>query len=415
MTAQRMPGSPVRIRPVLSQPVAFWTSASVIAVALWSSASPSLVYPLYTAEWGLNPSVTTILFATYPIALIVTIVAVGDISDYVGRRASLIAGILSAMVGVLLFAVAPDLTWLFVGRAFQGIGVGVAVSAASAALLEFAPGGSIRLASAVNTAATAVGLASAVLLGGALVEYAPLPTRLTFWILLAVMIVPAVLLFFMPRDSAGKLAPGKWRPRFPRMPRRLGPLVGVAMLAGIGAFIIGSLAISLGAQIARDLIGTDNVLIAGASLAVFALAIAGGGLAGGKLHPRHAIVAGGFSAAVGMGLVVLSTELANLPLYVVACLGIGAGNGLLFVGSLGMLNRFAPERHRAQVFSVLYLVCYLLQGLTAILAGACAALLGFQPAIALTATAIGATCLAAAVAALLTAHSPGDRASEDGD
>jgi hypothetical protein len=50
-------------------------------------------------------------------------------------------------------------------------------------MVEFSPAGQASRAGSITTAAQALGLALALLVGGALIAYAPLPTRLNFWVL----------------------------------------------------------------------------------------------------------------------------------------------------------------------------------------------------------------------------------------
>jgi len=394
--------------PVLSSRVAFWVSSAVVIVGIWASASPSVVYSLYISEWHLTTVITTALFATYPIALVVTLIVFGDISDYVGRRAAIVVSVGLSASGVLLFAVGPDLGWLFLARVIQGIGVGVGVSAASAAMAEFVPRGNIAFASSVHTASTAMGLTLSAIIGGALVEYAPYPTRGTFWVLVVVMIALFVLSTFLPKNRPGTLAEGRWHPKLPGFPLRLWRVVLVSSTAAVGAFAIGSLMIALGAQIAEDLIHTDNVLIAGVSIAVFAVAVAAGAFLGQRSSPTKVIVIGGIVAAIGSALLVLSSDLASMPIYLLAGLGLGAGNGLMFVGALRTLNLHAPARHRAGLLSVLYLVSYLAQGLVAFAIGLTAQSLGFDGAITLWSWLIGGWGVLAAVVAIIAGRAPAD-------
>jgi len=394
--------------PVLSSRVAFWVSSAVVVVGIWASASPSVVYSLYISEWHLTTVVTTALFSTYPIALVVTLIVFGDISDYVGRRSTIIVSVGLSAIGVLLFAVGPDLGWLFLARVVQGAGVGIGVSAASAAMAEFVPRGNTAFASSVNTASTAAGLTLSAVIGGALVEYAPAPTRGTFWVLVVVMAALFVLVLFLPRSRPGTLAEGRWRPKLPGFPLRLWRVVVVSSLAAMGSFAIGSLMIGLGAQIAEELIHTDNVLIAGLSLAVFAIAVAAGAFLGQRSTPTRVMVVGGAAAAIGCALLVLSSDLASMPVYLLAGLGLGAGNGLMFVGALRTLNLHAPAGHRAGLLSVLYLVSYLVQGLVAFAIGLGAQSLGFDGSVALWAWIIGGWSVLAAVVAVIAGRRPAD-------
>src|ERR1700709_1697016 len=92
----------------------YWTAAFVIALCLWGSAAPSLLYPVYASTWHLTPTITTSVFAAYPLALVIMLFVAGGISDRIGRRAAMLAGMVAMGASVLAFIFATDLTWLYV-------------------------------------------------------------------------------------------------------------------------------------------------------------------------------------------------------------------------------------------------------------------------------------------------------------
>ena len=116
-------------------------SAGVVAHTLWTSAAPAMVYRLYADEWHLNHTVTTGIFAIYPVVVVLVLIGFGDISDHIGRRATMLMGLGASLAGALLFAVAPDVLWLFAGRALMGVGVGLTAGPSTAAVVEFATAG----------------------------------------------------------------------------------------------------------------------------------------------------------------------------------------------------------------------------------------------------------------------------------
>src|ERR1700712_5809629 len=61
----------------LGRNASFWTAAFVIAICLWGSGTPSLLYPVYAAAWHLTPTVITTVFAAYPLALVVMLFVAG--------------------------------------------------------------------------------------------------------------------------------------------------------------------------------------------------------------------------------------------------------------------------------------------------------------------------------------------------
>lgn len=315
---------------VMRRRVSFWTAASVAMLALWASGAPSIIYPVYAHDWGLTPTVLTAVFAVYPAALVAVMVIFGGISDHIGRRATLMAGVAAMALGAVVFAVAPGVGWLFAGRILQGIGVGLAMAPASAAMVEFNTRGGTARASSVNTIATALGLA---------------------------------------------LATG---------------------------FAVGAVLISLGAQISEELIHTTNTLISGLILAITPATIAVTALAARRMPPRLGIGIGGASSAASVGLLALSAGTSSVAVFVATSIVAGVAYGLLFLGGLGLVNQKAPALHRAGTLSMVYLISYLAQGVTAVAVGVTATTVGLGAALDIAAPVLVALALVTSAVALLS-------------
>ncbi len=232
----------------LTRSASFWVAAAVVTHTLWTSAAPTMTYPFYAAEWHLTPTVTTGIFAIYPVVVVAMLILFGDLSDHIGRRATMLLGLAASIVGVFLFAVAPDITWVFVGRAFMGVGVGLSASPSTAAMVEFGGSNGSAKASYVTAAGQALGLALAVLVAGALIQYAPFPTRFNFLVLLAVLIVLFAVAWFLPRHTAGETK-GRWKPRIPYVAPGIRAVFVAWTLGVTAAYALGALMLGLGAQI----------------------------------------------------------------------------------------------------------------------------------------------------------------------
>jgi MFS family permease len=192
--------SSVGRRFVLGRRASLLVSAGVVSHSLWTSAAPALAYGLYAQEWHLTHTATAGIFAIYPIGVVAMLVGFGGISDQIGRRATMLAGLFASLVGALLFAVAPDAWWVFAGRGLMGIGVGLSASPSTAAILEFSRPEHAKSAASVTMAAQAVGFTAALFLGGALTEYGPWPTHLCFWILAVLLLILLAATWFLPRQ-----------------------------------------------------------------------------------------------------------------------------------------------------------------------------------------------------------------------
>lgn len=364
----------------LGRRASFWVAAAVVAIALWTSAAPTVSYPLYATEWNLTPAVTTAIFAVYPLVLVVVLVLFGNLSDYIGRRQAILYGLAASLAGVLLFALAPNVGWIFVGRALMGVGVGLAMSPATAAMVEFSAPGQEKRASSITTASTALGLALATLVGGVLIEYGPIPTHLNFWVLSVVVAGVAVAAWFLPRHTAAEAA-GRWRPRPLVVPRELRGTFAISAAAVSGAFALGALFLSLGVQIAQALIRSDNALVNGAVISLNAVAIGASALVVRRWRSDVIVAGGAVATLIGIGLLLLSSMEHSLPLFLVAGIVTGVGYSSLFSGGLGLINATAPAHHRAGTVSSVYLVAYFLQGAIALFLGALATASGLQLAV----------------------------------
>ena len=379
----------------------FWTAAAVAGIALWASAAPTTSYPLYASTWHLSSAVTTAIFAVYPIVLVVFLLIFGQVSDFIGRRNAMLIGVGALFVGVLLFAVAPSVGWVFAGRAFMGAGVALALAPATAAAVEFSPKGREGRASSIVTAATAAGLALATIVGGGLIQYAPLPLHLDFWVLLVAVAAVFVLVSFLPRNT-DRPSGEKWRPRPIRIPAGIRLLYTAAAAAVTGAYAFGSVFLALGADVAKDLIGSKNVLVTGSVLAIMSVMIGVTAVLGRRFAPGRLVIAGAGLTLIDLVLLVLSAQFHSLPLFMVTTVFSGAGYGLLFSGGLGLIATHAPVHHRGGTISAVYLVAYVFQGVIAFSLGsiATAVSLGaalFAGAIVIGVLAVGALVLAGTV------------------
>jgi MFS family permease len=364
----------------LGRQASFWVVTAVVVHTLWISAAPSMTYRLYASEWGLTPSATTAIFAVFPIVVVAVLILSGDISDYIGRRSTLLIGLSSSLVGTALFAVAPSVLWVFAGRAFSGLGVGLCAGPAAAALVEFSAAGQETRASSINTLAQAAGLALATIVGGALIQYAPYPTRLNFWVLWLVLAILFASAWLLPRTVSNK-GPGRWRAKLPSIPRGIRKIFAAAALAAASGYAIGGLMMSLGAQIAHDLVGSDNAFANGVAIALFAVAAGVVAVPGSRLTPRAAIVVGGASAIVGTALLALSTARHSLPIFVAAAAAGGIGFSLMYSGGLSLINANAPADRRGGVLSALYLIAFAMQAVIVLLLGAAATTWGLGVAV----------------------------------
>lgn len=398
--------APVRSGPrALSRGASFWTAAAVAGICLWTSAAPTTTYPLYASTWHLTPTATTAIFAVYPVVLVAVLVLFGQVSDYIGRRATMLYGVGFMVAGVLLFAIAPSVGWVYSGRALMGAGVGLALTPATAAVVEFSAHGKASRASSITTAATAVGLALATTVGGGLIEYAPAPLHLDFWVLLAVIVVVFGLVRQMPRESRDESL-GRWRPRAITVAKGLRLLYVASAVSVTAAYAFGSVFLALGAQIVQDLVGTPNIFVIGLLLAIFSAATGVTAVVGRRFPAGRLVLLGGVLTLVDLALLETSATVHSLPVFIATSIVGGTSYGLLFSGGLGLIATRAPAHHRGGTVAAVYLVAYIAQGSVALTLGVVATQTGLSTALLLGVTIIGGLALLViAAAGVLAARS----------
>src|SRR6478672_10706792 len=98
-------GALARIVPTrrLSRPAAFWSVAVLLVLMLAASGVPSPLYRVYAEEFGFSSGVLTTIFGIYALALLVSLLVVGGLSDHVGRRPVLVAAFLLEALAMALF------------------------------------------------------------------------------------------------------------------------------------------------------------------------------------------------------------------------------------------------------------------------------------------------------------------------
>src|SRR4051812_28010148 len=138
------------------------------------------LYAVYERRFGFSSAVLTVVFATYALVLAPSLLVFGQLSDRLGRRRVISAGLATATAGLALFALAAGLGWLFAARGVQGLAVGMISGAAAAALVELDPSPTEHRAALFAALAQAGGSGLGPILAGMLAEWAPAPRVLAF-------------------------------------------------------------------------------------------------------------------------------------------------------------------------------------------------------------------------------------------
>ena len=250
---------------VIGRPTSFWIVATTFGLFLFAAAAPSPLYAVYAAMWQFSAGALTEVFAVYAIALLVALLFTGALSDYLGRRPVILAALVVQLASMLLFLFASNIGWLFAARIAQGIATGVGTSAFAAALVDLQPPEHPTLASLVNSAGPILSLGLGALASAALVEYAPDPLHLVYWLMLLGFVAAVAAVAVMPEPGVRRSG-ARFLPRVSVEPAVRREFIATLPIL-IAGWAVAGFYLSLGPSLASQLAASSNRLLGG--LAIF--------------------------------------------------------------------------------------------------------------------------------------------------
>jgi MFS family permease len=393
--------APQTARRTLSPPLAYALVAAVIGLALFASGTPSPLYGTYRELWGFSPIVLTLVYATYAFGVLTTLILAGRVSDEVGRRSVLLIALGTLMLTTVVFMAADSVAWLFVARGLQGLATGLALGAASAALLDLHARRDPAGVGLTNGVVSAAGMGLGVLVSAAIIELLPAPRVLPYALLLGLFAVAFAGAYWMPEPVADRTRL-RLTPQRPSVPPPVRRAFLLAALGVISSWSIGGLFLALGPQLSAGIFDTTNHFVAGLSVFLLAGSGAVAQLAFGRSVPWIGAAAGSVALSLGTLLIVAAAAKDSGALYVAGAVIGGAGFGVAFLGALRALSAVIPPEHRAAVMSAFYIVAYASLSLPAILAGALVTPLGLRPTFEIFGSVVAALALVVAFEAWRT-------------
>ena len=365
-------------RVVFGRRTSFWIMATTFGLFLFAAAAPSPLYAVYAGLWRFSAGALTEVFAVYAIALLVALLFTGSSSDFVGRRPIILAALVIQLASLVLFLVASGIEWLFAARIAQGIATGVATGALGAALVDLQPPDNPALASLVNSAGPILSLGIGALASAVLVQYAPDPLHLVYWLTLLAFIAALAAVAVMPEPGARRSGV-RWVPRISVEPAVRREFVATLPIL-VAGWAVAGFYLSLGPSLASQLAASSNRVLGG--LAIFLLADIGAVaiVLTRSWATARAMMVGG--VILGAGLVVAVAAIASTsPLLFFAATAVtGVGFGPAWLGVLRTLVGLAAPTARAALLAAVFVVAYLALALPAVIAGFLATRIGLHDA-----------------------------------
>ncbi|MBC3236179.1 MULTISPECIES: MFS transporter [Pseudomonas] len=353
----------------MSSPVSHRSSLVFLAITLLTflaaSSAPTPLYHLYQEGLHFSAGMLTLIFGVYALSLLAALLTVGSLSDHLGRKPVIFAALILDMLAMLLFINEDSVAWLIAARTLQGFATGMATAVLGAALLDT----DRQQGPLVNSVAPLLGMACGAMGSSMLVEFAPLPTQLIYWTLLALMLVQALYVWRLPETVSripGALASLRPTLHVPPQARRA---LWLSLPVDVAVWAMGGFYLSLAPSLVRAATGSTSNLIGGGLVAVLTLS---GALMIFTLRNRPAdkvLRLGAGLLAIGVALILTAVHSASLPLFFIATLIAGSGFGAGFLGALRSVVPLALPHERAGLMSAFYVLSYLAFCLPSLLAG----------------------------------------------
>jgi MFS family permease len=345
--------------------VGFWVTAYAFAAAMAFSAVPTPLYVLYQRRDGFSTTMITVIFAVYALGVTVSLFLAGHISDWLGRRRTLLAAVLVTLVAAASFLVWRSTAGLLVARFVNGLSIGVVTATATAYLAELhahgRPDATRRRAEIVATAANLGGIGVGPLVAGILAQWVADPLTVPFLVFGALLLVALVGLLVVPETKQPPVELPRYRPQRVSVPAAARGRYFAAAVGGLIAFAAFGLFTSLAPTFLAETLGDTSRALAGAAVfAVFASAAVVQSLLGTR-SARTLMLAGTVLLPLGLAFVTVAVWLPSpsLALFLAGGIVTGAGAGLLFKAMLSDVIELAPPESRAEALAGFFLASYI--------------------------------------------------------
>jgi MFS family permease len=342
----------------------FWIVAFAFVSVMAFATVPGPLWGLYQERDGFSSLIITVVFAAYAFGVLASLLLVGHISDWYGRRRVLVPALLVNVVAALVFLAFRDVWGLIVARTLNGLGVGALIATSTAWLGELharqRPDASDRRPQVVATVANLGGLGLGALLSGTLAQWVGHPLTLPYVVCLVAMLAATGLLLLVPETRALPVPRPRYRPQRAGVPDAARGRFFAAGTSAAMAFAAMGLFGSLAPTFLAGTLGHGSRALAGfAQFVVFVGAVAA--QTAPVRRPRAGLAVGAILLIAGTVLVTVAVWLPtpSLALFLIGGLVDGVGAGLLFKGAVATVVALATDDNRAETMAALFVAVYI--------------------------------------------------------
>ena len=336
-----------------------------MCVGVMGTALASPLYPIYQAQWHLQPSHITEVFVLYMVGALVSLMLLGTITSRYGFFSVLRAGVILMTAGIALSAVSWGIASFAVSRLLIGLASGAITTAASIGLTQLNTSGDTQRAAATTSLTIAFGFGLGPIVGGLVAQWAPAPLRTAYLpsLVLSAVAIYALLQVRIPAHllPAAPAAPLQLAQLLPRLTFPERAVLRPYRLASMGAFCafgMFSLFASLAPSFMQKMVPWHGPAISGLSIGLILFLSAAVQFVAQRWMTKKVLMAGYLSLALCNVLLMMNVFAASSLLFALCVLTTALGHGLCNLGGISVVNKVARADNRAGLLATYLVIGY---------------------------------------------------------
>lgn len=335
--------------------VGFIASIIVMIVVYAASSAPIPLYSNYQAILGIEKASLSLTAVAYFLGTVISLLFFGRLSNYAGRRKTIIITIVTSIAGCLSFIFISSFEVFMAARLIQGLSCGLASSCVAAYMVDTTPNESSTLSAIATSGCTMIGLTVGSFTSALLMNL----NLTTIFILIIILLIASAVLIICGEETVHTQpgALGSIRP-YIEFPSEIRYLLIPASAIFIGTWAVGGFYQAFSSTIALEQFGVKNAVLAAAIFSsLMAPQILGNTLIK-YISKVRAQKIGMILFSVTMILIVLSFEFKLVILFLILSILAAVFIGISFASTMEIILSKIKQDERAGVLSTIYLISY---------------------------------------------------------
>jgi MFS family permease len=347
----------LRITPTM------WLSFAMIA-GVMGTALISPLYPLYKDTWQLQTSDISFIYVMYMAGAMIGLLFFGRLSDRIGFKPIMLAGLILVVIGTVISMLANDLFMLCFGRVIVGIASTMVTTSATVGMTRLAAPEHAQRAAVMSGFLLAIGFGLGPFIGGLMGQWSPFPLTMTYIPPLVAGTIAIVALFKQKWPQSGQAVSNK-KFRFKDvLPKLTLPERHDAMAFTLTSFLpflafgVFGLYASLSPLFLDELLPWHGPIVSGVAIASILLVSAITQIMGKRALIHLSGFFGLVSLAISNALLIINLLYPSSILFGLGVLFTAFGHGLCMLAGMSMISRLATTENRSGLLSSFLVIGY---------------------------------------------------------